>query len=63
MVLETVACPAVHWEGEGILDRSSTTSSLEAEGQAMKPFLSTAGGNAGREPAEVIQVERSGVHV
>lgn len=28
-------------------------SSLEAEGRAMKPFLSSAGGNAGREPAEV----------
>lgn len=31
----------------------SPTSSLEAEGRAMKLFLSTAGGNAGREPAEV----------
>lgn len=54
-MLETVACPAVHWEGEGegILNRASITSSLEAEGQAMKSFLSTAGGNAGKEPAEV----------
>lgn len=42
-------CPAVHWEGEDILDDRAP----DAEGQAMKPFLSSPGGSSGKEPAEV----------
>lgn len=30
----------------------SRTGSLDAEGQAMKPFLSSPGGNSGKEPAD-----------
>lgn len=43
-------CPAVHWEGEDILDDRAP----DAEGQAMKPFLSSPGGSSGKEHIALI---------